>query len=273
MEFESIPKRKEGARYDCALHEENRMKNSDPNFLPYDDNRVRVTPSAGNRLGYVNASNIQVTVGKKQRFYIVAQSPHDTQTLHLFWQCVWEADVYLIVQLSEEINYIPATTEKCLNYGQYQVFQEFTQNTGRCQTSKFRLYHTQSRRYRSVWHLKYNDWAEQNCPLDVEHFLGETHFDFNRIQPEGRLVKMKLTNDIHINSTDFLKELNSVRLASINEVPPGHNTNPPVLIHCSEGGGRAGVTLCSDLLLYTLDHNQVCTRNCDITQPNDTFRF
>lgn len=56
---------------------------------------------------------------------------------------------------------------------------------------------------------------------------------------------------------DFLKELNSVRLASINEVPPGHNTNPPVLIHCSEGGGRAGVTLSSDLLLYTLDHNQV----------------
>lgn len=48
-----------------------------------------------------------------------------------------------------------------------------------------------------------------------------------------------------------------MRLASINEVPPGHNTNPPVLIHCNEGGGKSGVTLASDLLLYTLDHNQV----------------
>lgn len=57
---------------------------------------------------------------------------------------------------------------------------------------------------------------------------------------------------------DFLKELSSVRMASINEVPPGHNTNPPVLIHCNEGSGRSGVTLASDLLLYTLDHNQVC---------------
>jgi tyrosine-protein phosphatase non-receptor type 14/21 len=44
-------------------------------------------------------------------------------------------------------------------------------------------------------------------------------------------------------------------MASISEVPPGHNTNPPVLIHCN--GGRSGVALVADLLLYTLDHNQV----------------
>lgn len=56
---------------------------------------------------------------------------------------------------------------------------------------------------------------------------------------------------------DFLKELSSVRMASINEVPPGHNTNPPVFLHCNESVGRAGITLASDLLLYTLDHNQV----------------
>lgn len=184
MEFESIIKRKDGARFDCALHEENRIKNFDPNFLPYDDNRVRITPNVGNRFGYVNASNIQVTVGKKQRFYIVAQSPHNTQTLNLFWQCVWEADVYLLVQLSDEVNYIPAPNDK-LDHGQFQVYQEFSQNTGRCITSKLRLYHAASRRYRSVWHLKYTNWAEQNCPPDVEHFLGkyqkDENSDFRRI--------------------------------------------------------------------------------------------
>lgn len=57
--------------------------------------------------------------------------------------------------------------------------------------------------------------------------------------------------------TEFLEEVNSVRLASIQEIPLGHNTNPPVLIHCDEGFERTGVTLVSDLLLYTLDHNQV----------------
>lgn len=55
---------------------------------------------------------------------------------------------------------------------------------------------------------------------------------------------------------EFLEELNSVRLASITEVPSGHNSNPPVMIHCNEGE-RTGLTLIADLLLYTLDHNQV----------------
>lgn len=110
---------------------------------------------------------------------------------------------------------------------QFQVYQEFSQATDRCTTIKLRLYHVPSRRYRSVWYLQYADWAEQNCPRDVNHFLG------------------------------FLEELSSVRLASTQEVPPGHNTNPPVLLHCMEGGGRSGVTLTADLLFYTLNHNEV----------------
>lgn len=61
-EFERIPKRRENARYDCALHDENRNKNYDSNYLPYDDNRVRVTPTRDNKMGYVNASHI--TVGR-----------------------------------------------------------------------------------------------------------------------------------------------------------------------------------------------------------------
>uniref|UniRef100_A0A182PCG7 protein-tyrosine-phosphatase n=1 Tax=Anopheles epiroticus TaxID=199890 RepID=A0A182PCG7_9DIPT len=225
-EFERIPKRSDSASYNCALAEDNKNKNFDTSFLPYDNNRVRLTPTRDNRMGYVNASHITSTVGNKQRFYIVAESPNDTLTTNIFWQCVWEADVYLLVQLSKELNYIPQTSERCLEYGQYQVWREFSQETDRCTTSKLRVYHTQSRRYRSVWHISYTEWADQNCPGDVGHFLG------------------------------FLEELSSVRQASIAEVPPSHNTNPPVLIHCNEGGGRTGVTLVADLLLYTLDHNQ-----------------
>ena len=55
-----------------------------------------------------------------------------------------------------------------------------------------------------------------------------------------------------------------MRIASVSEVPPGHNCNPPVLVHCNEGE-RSGLILISDLLLYTLDHNQVSSdrnKNC-----------
>jgi tyrosine-protein phosphatase non-receptor type 14/21 len=55
----------------------------------------------------------------------------------------------------------------------------------------------------------------------------------------------------------FLEELSSVRQHTVGEIPAGHNRNPPVLVHCAAGVGRTGVTVLSDLLLYTLDHNQV----------------
>lgn len=125
VEFERIPKRKENASYDCALHEDNRLTNFDPNFLPYDDNRVRITPTRDNRLGYVNASHITATVGAKQRFYIVAQSPNGPEALNVFLQCVWEADVYLLVQLSDEVNYVPPTSNKCLEFGQVRDITNF----------------------------------------------------------------------------------------------------------------------------------------------------
>jgi len=59
-EFETIPRRKDNGSYICALHEENKRLNFDPNFLPYDDNRIRLTPTRDNRMGYVNASLITV---------------------------------------------------------------------------------------------------------------------------------------------------------------------------------------------------------------------
>nr|CAD7392761.1 unnamed protein product [Timema cristinae] len=195
--------------------------------LPYEENRVRLTPNKENRLGYFNASHITATVGNQQRFYIAAQSPLPN-TIISFWQMVWEADVYLLVMLNG--NKEEGTTPYCPQLGdrglEYQVWHQFSQETGHCITTKLRLYHAPSRRARGVWHLQYPEWGDQGCPSSVGHFLG------------------------------FLEELSSVRQHTVSEIPAGHNRNPPVLVHCSAGVGRTGVTILSDLLLYTLDHNQ-----------------
>lgn len=229
FEFDKIPKKKQNSEFTTASMPENSALNRFKDVLPYEDNRLRLTPSRENKYGYINASHITATVGSKQRFYIAAQGP-TRQTLPHFWQCVWEAEVYLVVQLTdptEDPNYLPDARERSIDVGQdFQVLWEFSQKTGHCITSKVRLCHVSSRRYRTIWHLHYTDWGEQGCPHSVAHFLG------------------------------FLEELQSVQQHLMVEIPPGHNKNPPVFVHCTAGVGRTGLTVLCDLLLYTVDHNQ-----------------
>ncbi|XP_064212238.1 tyrosine-protein phosphatase non-receptor type 21 [Tribolium castaneum] len=232
FEFDKIPKKKQNADFTTACHRENAQFNRFKDVLPYEDNRLRLTPSKNNKFGYINASHITATVGSKQRFYIAAQGPNRV-ILPYFWQCVWEAEVYLIVQLTdstEDLHYMPDDGERCIDIGQeFQVWWQFSQNSGNCVTSKVRLCHVTSRRYRTLWHMHYTDWGDQGCPHSVPHFLG------------------------------FLEEMQSVHQHSMGEIPPGHNKNPPILVHCTAGVGRTGLTILSDLLLYTVDHNQeVC---------------
>lgn len=81
---------------------------------------------------------------------------------------------------------------------------------------------------------------------------------FDRCLKQVTLIRKEFNLILFNSFSEFLEELSSVRMASADEIPAGHNTNPPVLIHCNgSGGGRSGVTLAADLLLFTLDHNQV----------------
>ncbi|KAK6631725.1 hypothetical protein RUM43_013789 [Polyplax serrata] len=229
-EFEKIPKMKRNPDFTTALHPDNASRNRYKDVLPYEENRVRLTPTKDNKMGYVNASHITATVGNSQRFYVAAQGPM-SQTVDTFWQAVWEADVYLVVRLTSKeeedcFAYLPESSDHCLQLGDYQIWKEFSQETGHCLTSRLRVTHTTGRRSRSIWHLQYTEWGEQGCPSSPSHFLG------------------------------FLEELNSVRLHTIEDIPAGHNRNPPVLVHCNAGVGRTGVTILCDLVLYTLDNNQ-----------------
>lgn len=59
-EFEKIPKKKPNPDFTTALHPDNISKNRYKDVLPYEENRVRLTPTKDNKMGYVNASHITV---------------------------------------------------------------------------------------------------------------------------------------------------------------------------------------------------------------------
>ncbi|GFG28724.1 hypothetical protein Cfor_06005 [Coptotermes formosanus] len=184
FEFERIPKKRTNAEFGTALHPDNIVRNRYKDVLPYEENRVRLTPSKDNKFGYINASHITATVGSHQRFYIAAQGPLPN-TVGSFWQMIWEADVYLVVMLTgaqEEGStaYCPGVGDRCVEVGEFQVWRQFSQETGHCITTKLQLYHTSSRRGRGVWHLQYLEWGDQGCPHNVGHFLGA--FLFGMVQ-------------------------------------------------------------------------------------------
>ena len=120
LEFEIIPRRKAGADFSMAAHPDNLTRNQYvermgswdafdyiwwliarfQDVLPYDENRVKLTPNRENRTDYINASHISVAVGSAQRFYIVAQGPLPS-TVADFGQIIWQCDVYVVVMLAD----------------------------------------------------------------------------------------------------------------------------------------------------------------------------
>lgn len=60
LEYSQIPLQKINASYKVANLAENKIFNNTQIYVPYDDNRVRITPTMDNRLGYINTSFITV---------------------------------------------------------------------------------------------------------------------------------------------------------------------------------------------------------------------
>lgn len=236
LEFERIAKRKPNADFSTALLLENVSRNRFSDVLPYEENRVRLTPSAENRTGYINASHVSASVGDSQRFYIAAQGPMQT-TARSFWQMVWENHVGVVVMLTEIED--DQGREKCFQYwpqsdgegsalvfGDYRVVRKSAVSSTVAVTTSLVLSRMQgvTCSHRNVWHLRYTDWPDHGTPGDVQGFLG------------------------------FMEEVDSVRRLAVNDQRL-RSRNAPTVVHCTAGVGRSGVVILCDILLFCLDHN------------------
>lgn len=101
-EYEKIKGWNDEIRKTCAVGngDENRSKNRNENVIPFDRNRVILTPIPGkDHSTYINASFIEGY--DNQESFIIAQDPIDGMTVADFWRMISEQGIATIVMISE----------------------------------------------------------------------------------------------------------------------------------------------------------------------------
>lgn len=80
LEFERILKKKPNADFSTAMLPENLSRNRFKDVFPYEENRVRLTPTSENKTGYINASHLSVSIFDFEFFFFLLK--------HLnLWMC------------------------------------------------------------------------------------------------------------------------------------------------------------------------------------------
>ncbi|XP_075588124.1 protein tyrosine phosphatase non-receptor pez [Dermatophagoides farinae] len=247
-EFELLPRMNPTTKFTTASLTENILKNRFRDILPYEENRVKLTPTKDNKHGYINASHVLMTFGSIKQHYIAAQGPLPNTTLD-FWQMVFEQHINLIVMVTNFSEsgsqkcyiYLPLSSEpgkNALRFGDYEITCTYTAETLTYILSLLTLTHNGQRR--QITHLRYTDWNDHSIPGDLQSFLtflSEMDAIYRQNNRDGSSFGR---NKHHRHSS-----------SSIHKPPP---LLPPILVHCSAGAGRSGVMILCDALLKCLDY-------------------
>ncbi|KPP67615.1 tyrosine-protein phosphatase non-receptor type 13-like [Scleropages formosus] len=194
---------------------ENREKNRYRDILPYDKTRVPV----GEQQEYINASYIRMGVGPEEDFsYICSQGPLPcTQTC--FWQMVWENRSDVIAMVTQEVE------------------------RGRVKCHKY-------------WPEKLHEPIDVGCyQLILDNCQIQDYFHI-------RIIKMveKKSGDTHVVKhlkfttwPDHGTPHSCEHLVRFVRYMRAVHSEGPVTVHCSAGIGRAGVLICTDIILTLIE--------------------
>ncbi|XP_072919561.1 receptor-type tyrosine-protein phosphatase C isoform X8 [Hemitrygon akajei] len=218
-EFQSIPRvfskfPVKDARKGC-----NSNKNRYIDILPYDYNRVELSPVSGEHgSDYINASFIDGF--NEPRKYIAAQGPKE-ETSDDFWKMVWEQKVTIIVMVTrcEEgkrpkcTQYWPTMDVKSTYFGDFSVRISEEKLCPDYVIRKLFISQKEKSPEREVTHIQFISWPDHGVPEDP-HLL------------------LKLRQRVNTFRNLF---------------------SGPIVVHCSAGVGRTGSYIGIDAMLQALE--------------------
>ncbi|XP_072429958.1 receptor-type tyrosine-protein phosphatase C isoform X5 [Chiloscyllium punctatum] len=218
-EFQSIPRvfskfSVKEARRGC-----NTNKNRYVDILPYDHNRVQLSPVPGEQgSDYINASFIDGFNESKK--YIAAQGPKD-ETSNDFWKMVWEQKATIIVMVTrcEEgkrpkcAQYWPNVDDETKSFGDLTVRISEEKWCPDYVIRKLFISHKEKSSEREVTHIQFISWPDHGVPEDP-HLL------------------LKLRQRVNAFRNLF---------------------SGPIVVHCSAGVGRTGSYIGIDAMMQGLE--------------------
>jgi len=201
-----------------AFKAENKKKNRYPDKLPYDHNRVILNALVNaTNSDYINASTV-TDHDPRNPSYVVTQGPLG-QTVSDFWQMIWEQGCVVIVMLSRlQDNGYQLCTRYWPEEGseQYHIFEvHLVSEHVWCEDYLVRsvyLKNTRTGETRTVTQFHFRSWPAHGVPSSTKALL-----EFRR---------------------------------KVNKSYRGRSC--PIVVHCSDGVGRAGTYVLIDMVLNRL---------------------
>ncbi|XP_071978478.1 receptor-type tyrosine-protein phosphatase-like N isoform X2 [Engystomops pustulosus] len=198
-----------------AKNDTNLKKNRNPDFLPYDHARIKLrSDNNPSRSDYINASPI-IEHDPRMPAYIATQGPL-SHTIADFWQMVWENGCTVIVMLSPLVE---DGVKQCDRYwpdegsSLYHIYEvNLVSEHIWCEdflVRSFYLKNVQTQETRTLTQFHFLSWPAEGIPSSTRPLL-----DFRR---------------------------------KVNKSFRGRSC--PIIVHCSDGAGRAGTYILIDMVL------------------------
>ncbi|CDW55149.1 Receptor type tyrosine protein phosphatase mu [Trichuris trichiura] len=199
----------------------NLKKNNYPDILPYDFNRVILHPlPLDSSSHYINASYIDVSSFFQPKAFIVTQAVKTKHACVDFWRMVWESKCEIVVMLTKVFDFMKVM---CLQYWPLTELQ-YGDVTVQTVDSKTFAYFTIRQLKISRVSCQYKSISTQNGVRVMRHLH---HFHFTEWEVNGLPYVSALL--------DFRRRIQD----AVHET----TRNVPMIVHCSNGGGRSGVFL------------------------------